>query len=404
MSRSASRLAALLFCLLGPGTPAVSAAEPALESSFEHRMAQGRFLLGAGQKADALREFEAAVEMSRGRRDGRVHALIATVRLDLGRIAGAVEAVRTARVLVGSEAGPELLELHDFLTTRFGKVLVIGGGTQNAQLPTPILPILDPELKRLFGVAISRFGQLERGGSTSVYLPIGSYRVGSHIVSVAARKTVRMDVRAGVGSAGGGVYGERAEPDPGTVDGPNPEPVSGTAGVLVRFGAVGFAIQGSAGGGGALLFGPEGILDVAGPDLVLRAAAEVAVHTLERVRDGLEPAPAMAVLPGVNLGLGAHVALPGNRGWVLPGIALSLGYATPLLGSLPTEYVGPRQYLTYGGDLELRVRFRPASGPVHPELAARFIYREAQPLDPGIDSRPHTLVGGGLGFALWFSP
>ncbi len=406
MSRSASRLAglAVVALLLGAPPSIAGADDSALESSFRHRMVQGRFLLDAGKKADALRQFEAAAEMSEGRRDVEVHTLLARVRLDLGRIADAVDAVRTARVLAGSEAGAELLELHEFLTTRFGKVLVIGGGTPGAQLPEPIHAILDPELKRLFAVALERFEHLDEGGSTSIYLPIGSYRVGSHIVSVAARKTVRMDVRPGVGAAGGGVYGERAEPD-GASASPAVAPVSGRVGALLRFGGLGFVQQGTGGGGASVLAGVEGAIEVPGSAITLRAAADVGLHPVERVDSPDGTAPALGILPTANLALGARVNLPGGSAWLLPGIAGVVGYGTPLVATLPEGYEGPVHYLTYGGDLELRVRFAPRDGgPVHPEIAARFFYREVLPMGGLGDVRPHAALGGGLAFALWIAP
>lgn len=406
MSRSGSSVAVFVaFLWAAIAAPAVAVAdESGIESSFRHRMVQGRFLLDAGKKADALGQFEAAAEMSEGRRSVELHTLLARVRLDLGRIAEAVDAVRTARILADADAGPELVELHEFLTTRFGKVLVIGGGSPDAQLPEPIHAILDPELKRLFRVALDGFDDLDEGGSTSVYLPVGSYRVGSHIVTVASRETVRMDVRASVGSAGGGVYGERAEPESTGSTAAVAAP-SGRVGALFRFGGLGFVQQGVGGGGASLLFGAEGALDVPGPALVLRAAVDVGLHPVERVeaRDGT--VPTFGVVPAGNFALGARVDLPGGAAWLIPGAAIVFGYGAPVAPTLPDGYGGPRHYLTYGGDLELRVRFSPPDGgAVHPELAARFLYRELLPLDALDDGRPHPSVGGGLGLSLWIAP
>jgi hypothetical protein len=337
--------------------------------------------------------------MDAGRRDAEVHVLLAQVRLSLGEIAAAVEAVRTARALVRERPNRELSELHEFLTTRFGKVLIIGGGTEGAHLPEPIHVILDPELKRLLRIALERFDDLGGSGSTSLYLPVGSYRVGTHIVSVGARKTVRMDVRASVGSAGGGVYGEFTDPErpPGGAG-------AARAGAVLRFGGLGFLQQGTAGGGGRVLVGLEGDLGAPGPGLGLRVAADVGFHRVERVDSRAGAAGAFGVLPGASLAIGPVIVLPGDRASLLPWLSLALGYAAPIPDTLPQDYSGPRAYFTYGGDVELRVRFHLEGGSVHPEISARFLYRETQPLGAVSDPRPHSSVGAGLGFGFWISP
>ncbi|MEE2829874.1 MAG: tetratricopeptide repeat protein, partial [Myxococcota bacterium] len=201
----------LLFLLLA-AMPRLGTAVEGEDSSLGHHLAQGRFLLEAGQVREALAEFLEAVAMPEGQRDPAVHVLLARTGFAVGDLTLAIDSVRRAVALSDGEDDPELAELHEFLTTGFGKVLVVGAGSADSQSVEPVGPILDPELKRLFEQVREQLKERAESGSTSIYLPVGSYRVGSHIVVVSAGATARMDLRQGVGALGGGVFGERLEP------------------------------------------------------------------------------------------------------------------------------------------------------------------------------------------------
>ena len=274
-SPCASRALALALLLVGVACalPAPAAAQE--ESSFSHRMAQGRFFLEQGLLQQALAEFEAASLLPEGTTDVAVHQLIARTRYKLGQVGGAVESARTAAALQ-ERLAPEFAEFHEFLTTRFGKVLVVGARAEDAERPEPVSPLLDPELKRAFEAAMNR---LDGGGSgsTSIYLPVGSYRVAGHIVEVKPTTATRMDLRPSVGVGGtGGVYGERrgggtrkkrpprsrpqrtAKPPPTR---PSSAPLDLGGALDVRAGGLGYGQQGNASGGMRAGVGGELVLD-----------------------------------------------------------------------------------------------------------------------------------------------
>lgn len=421
-SSCARRVAGLAFALALAlmATPA-AAGDEGVGTSFSHRMAQGRFFLDSGLWQQALTEFQAAAEMPSGQREPEVHTLLARSAYRIGDIALAVDAVRTARAL--SDAGPsaDLAELHEFLTTRFGKVLVIGAGSDDVHLPEPVVPILDPELKGVFERAVDKLDEPAGSGSTSIYLPVGTYRVGSHLVEVSATGTARMDLRPTVGLATGGVYGER-KAGPGRNGGRNggtgrdkngddrvkprperkprmprplPEPISwfGLSG-----GGAAFGQQGSPAGGGRLLLGFEGHGAL---PLGLRVAGGLSIQRLERIT-AEEPTPPGA-LPLLLLA-GGPVLRPGGL-LLMPWLAFSVGYGHPFEEGLPEGYLGPVHYLVFGPDVEVRLGLPALTRGgrlVRGVVGLRFLVRESRPLGPGSerDPRPHLGVGAGIDLGL----
>jgi len=388
-SRCASRLAvaALALTLAAPSAWGREEAEEATPStpatSYSHRMAQGRFFLEANQSRQALAEFEAAALLPEGQARSEVHQLLAQTRYALGEIAGAVEAAKTAAALE-ARLPPEFAEFHDFLTGRFGKVLIVGGSVPNAARPEPATPILDPELKRAFEGALARIDQLE-DGSTSIYLPVGSYRVGGHIVEVIAKGITRMDLRPSVGDTGRGVYGERRKDDRKTKKRRGKKKATEPHGaLLLQTGAAGYAQQGAAGGSARGLVGAE--LGVG--RLVLDAAGLLGVTRAERlVGVSATPSPQL----GARLGIAGAF---GGRVRVGPSLAALIGGV--FVPAAPAGYLGPDAYGLLGVELGLRLELPGdrASLVVTPHGFAA----ESAPiaaLRPE-DAAPHLTVGGGV--------
>lgn len=384
VSRSASESLGVmaLAVLLSVGPPASAEAEEAPRaSSSVHRMAQGRFFLERGLVAQALGEFEAASFTEDGQGSAEVHELIAKTRYQLGLIGGAVEAAKMAAAL-SPRMSPEFAEFHEFLTTRFGKVLVVGASSEDALRPEPASPLLDPELKRAFKAARAAMDEMA-DGSTSVYLPVGSYRVGEHIVEVEALGVTRMDLRPAVDASGSGVYGERR----GEVEAPRRLAPAVDGALLVLLGGGGYAQQGAAGGLGRFHAGAE--LAVAA--LRLDATVGLVGWRAERLlgSDGAPPAF------GVEARFGAALGLPAGRARVGPRFGGVVGGSWPVEGGLPTAYVGPRAYLVYGAEAGLRVASAAERGP-RPLVTVSGTVRECLPMGASlsaVDEKPHLSAG-----------
>jgi len=388
-------------------------------TSYSHRMAQGRFFLEQGQYARALEEFEAAAAMPVGQGEAEVHELVARTAYRTADVGKAVDSIRTARALVDGAMPAEMAELYEFLTTRFGKVLVIGAGSDGAHRPEPSVPLLDPELKRIFEAALQSLDGPRSSGSTSIWLPVGSYRVGGLLVEVAAEGTSRMDLRPTVGHAGSGVYGEKdsdraeghrpprerppreREPRerPPKVERPPPEPVDVDDRFALRLGGFGFSQQRSGSGGGRILLAWEGHLSV---PLALRVGGELAVARVERIQAD-EPAPP-GVAPALHVAVGPRIRL--LRAWLVPSFVFVMGYGHPLEFGLPDGYEGPVHYLYGGVDLDVSLGLPPTEtaggGTVRPVISARMLLRETRPLavPDGHDVRPHVTAGAGLDIGL----
>ncbi len=390
-------------CLLAVSllaAPGLSLAGDEPETSYSHRIAQGKFFLEQGMNSQAHAEFEAAAEMASGRSDPEVHGLLAESAYLLGEVGVAVEAIKTAKALTSGSLPADVAELYEFLTTRFGKVLVIGAGSDGASVPEPAVPILDPPLKRAYSKAIASLEKPVRGGSTSIWLPVGTYRVGGLLVEVRAESTARMDLRGGVGAAGGGVYGERNGSGGGGGAAPAPAPELHPS-FLLRIGGMALSQQGNATGGGRLLLGMEGHFPTA---FGFRLGGGVAVSRAERITS---PSPAPAA-PRFFFSGGVGGLIPIGRLLLAPWAVLEFGYTRPLDVGLPNGYAGPYDYFVLGSDLEVRLVFpttESAAGVgVTPEITFRFAARETRPLgeSASADPRPHLSLGGGLDVGLRF--
>jgi hypothetical protein len=385
---ASSALAALAVVVLaGPVL-----AEEAATTSFSHRMAQGRFLLDGGLPLQAMVEFQKASEMEVGRGNAEVHHLLARAAWQAGSPPVAMEAIRRAHALAGPRPDPELLSLHEFLTTRFAKVLVIGGSGSDARTPEPAVPLLDPELKRIFEAALAEIAA-PQGGSTSVYLPVGAYRVGSHLIEVTAGLTTTMDLRPSVGVTAAGVYGEGSDSRGGGGSAPPALAVSHRA--MVSGGGAGFQQQGDAAGSARLLVGWEPWLaEVAG----LRVAFGVGALRLERIQEG-GGTPSGVLLEG-HVAAGALIPLPGDAA-IGPWFGFNAGWSHTVDATLPDGYEGPVAYSVFGPDLSLRVVL-PPQGPIQGGLEVGALFREFTPIAAPRDSDdlPHFGVGGGASFSL----
>jgi hypothetical protein len=400
---SASRCASELAVLLAVGAlgllsaPRVAIAQEANQpTSFSHRMAQGRFFLDAGMAHQALGEFEAAALLPEGQAEPEVHQLLARTRYRLGEIGGAVEAARTAAALV-PRMDPEFAEFHDFLTSRFGKVLIVGSASTHAVRPTPAVPLLDPELKRAFEEALVRLDAMDEG-STSIYMPVGSYRVGEHIVEVVAKGATRMDLRPTVDASGSGVYGERkggerrgGERKGGAGSKGSKAPTSPPTGaLLLQGGGTGYAQQGSGSAGLRGAIGAE--LGVAGDRVFLSAGLLGALGRAERIQGAQTPPPA----GGGGVRLEVSAAGPAGAVRLGPLLAGSLVGLAPFTAALPEGYAGPTRYLVQGPEVGLRVE-----GPgekARPVIEVFGFVTESTPLGVASvrDGRPHLTAGAGL--------
>ncbi len=388
MSRFGSSALAALLLLAGPAW-----ADEDASTSFSHRMAQGRFLLDGGQPSQAMAEFARAAEMEAGRGEPEVHHFLARAAWQAGELAIAMDAIRRAKALSGQRADPEFAALHEFLTTRFGKVLVIGGSNEDARTPEPAVPLLDPELKRVFEIALAEMAA-PTSGSTSVYLPIGAYRVGSHLVEVTAASTTTMDLRPSIGATASGVYGESTAPRR-PVERTPPPPVNLSHRAMIGGAGAGYAQQGGGAGALRVLIGWEPWFE---ERLGLRIAVGVGALRLERIQGDLAE-PAGFLVEGQIAG-GPLLPLP-DGGAMGPWLSWQVGWGRPIDQSLPDSYRGPAAYAVHGPDLALRIVF-PRAGAAQGAIELGAMVREFYPLNPPRDSdqKPHLAAGAGGSFSV----
>ena len=390
--------ALLATCMLAacwPGALRAAQASPAA-SSFQHHLVQGRFLLEEGLPAQALKQFEAAVQMDEGPGNSELQFLLAHSYYATDRIEQAVPAIRRARAIAAPLGmfSAEMVQLYDFLVASFAEVTVIGAGPE-ARLPEPVAPLLDPKLKRIFERTIEFLRAPVHSGSFEIYLPVGAYRLGGHIVELAADREARLDLRATTGRTASGVYGE----------GRSSGPPDGLGSLMLQLGASGYYQQGSGGGGGRLQVGwlcrfLEGRLG-------FRFGLEAALSRLERLQR--EDGVATPLSPSVSIQLGiAPVFELGPKVILSTWLTWTVGYGHPIESSLPPGYLGPVHYLVHGPDLEVLFGFPPPRPtrarllPVEPVVGLRVLFREAIPLalEEFEDRRPHLTVGAGVEFGL----
>jgi hypothetical protein len=410
---SGSSLVLALLLALPLALMDVAAAQAQEEaSSFSHRMAQGRFFRSQGLLRQALAEFEAAALLPDGQTDVEVHHLIARSRYQLGDVSLAVDAARTAAALK-ERMPPEVAEFHEFLTTRFGKVLIIGARMEGASRPEPVTPLLDPELKRAFESAVER---LDAGGtgSTSIYLPVGSYRVAGHIVDVKPTGATRMDLRPTVGASNDGVYGERRgdrrtsaprkkpkraaqrhSPPTGQA---RPAPIDVGGALDLRVGGLGYGQQGN---GSAGLRGSVGGELLLGHRLGLRGSLLVGGWRAERIQVLADDPLATGAPPALLLegSVAASFLATISSGILLgPELSWAFGISAPIASLLPDGYLGPRTYFVQGPEVGLRTIFGNATVKARPEVAVKALVREHWPLGTLLpaDSTPHLSVGASV--------
>ena len=381
-----------LVCALGVPT-AEAAPEPKGRDegpSYHYLVTQGRFFLGHGQVREAVEALQAAAATGDGRKDPAVYELLARGGLQLGDPGLAVQSVRTAISIAGEGAGPELKALAELLDGAFGKVLVIGAGMEGAWTPEPATPILDPEWKRIYLLSIGRLGEVH-GGSTSLWLPVGSYRVGDQVVLVEAGVVSRMDLRREVGQRGG-VWGEQRRPSGLAPAAP------GSVGLRVSIGGAALVQQGTGTVAARGILGPLVVAGEGSWRALFHPSVLLELLRVERIQGAVAP-------PGVSIGGGivggADRALSAD--WQLgPRLGFWVSWAHPADPALPVGYLGPLNYLVFGPDLGLELR-RPLPDGPDVSLGFRACFREYRPLDPppGQDLRPH--LGGGGGFDLGFT-
>ena len=225
-------------------------------------------------------------------------------------------------------------------------------------------------------------------GSTSVYLPVGAYRVGSHLVEVAAASTTTMDLRPSVGAATAGVYGEGA--DGRSVSPRRPLPVLDVSHRAVVGGwGSGYAQQGGAAGSSRLLAGWEPWFE---EWVGLRVAVGVGLLRLERIQN--DAASLTGLLLELQIAGGLLAPLPGGAA-LGPWLAWQVGWGLPVEAALPADYKGPLEYAVHGPDLSLRVVF-PRIGIVQGSIEVGAMLREFTPQPPLriSDRDPHLAVGG----------
>ncbi len=391
-------LAALCF---GLGVPGGVSASDSDESSFSHRLAQAQYFLEEGLFSEAEQSLARAAADPQAPENPQVFVLLARCRLQLGRVGPAVDDIRRAEALYKGKLPPEAQNLFNFLTTRFGKVLVVGASLESALRPEPVAPILDPEIKRLLRAALASLDGQEQEGTTSVHLPVGAYQLGGHVVEVRADGNTRMDLRPSVGRAAAGVYGEQVTGAAAARD-LGDSRTSGPA-LALRLGAAAAGQQKSAAFGLRVLLALEAPL--AQQRAVLRLGGGLEMSQLEQIQGVLGGVPA-GWLPFVHLAGGAQIPLPAGMA-LSPFFAWNVGYGHPTESLLPVGYLAPFHYLVHGPDVELRWTLPSRTGAakkarVWVDLGARFLLRESWPFgELGVqDSRPHLSVGGGLDFGI----
>jgi len=336
--------------------------------------------------------------MPEGNRSAELHFLLAHSYYDLDRISEAMSSVRTARS-IATKRDPsyeEMGELLSFLESTFTKVTVVGAG-QEARLPEPVVALLDPRLKRIFEKTIEFLAAPVHEGNVEVYLPVGAYRLGGHIVELRAQQKSRLDLRPSTGArALAGVYGE----------GHSSGPPDGFGSLLLQMGVAGLYVQGEGGVWGRLLVG--WMCRFAKDRFALRFAGSFGARPIERLQGESSASTPLGITAGIQLAAGP-VLRPGPRLAITPWFSWNLGYGHPIEISLPPSYRGPVHYLIHGPEFEVLFGFPPRDKglssravAVEPVVGLRVFLREHRPLGLAEqdDSRPHLTAGAGVEFGL----
>lgn len=387
--------AIFLICLCDLSHASSSSLE---RSSYEHHLAQGRYFFEQGLKAQALVEFEAASQMPEAKRSAELHFLLAHSYYDLDRVGEALSAIRKARSTAskGDASYEAMGELLTFLESTFTRVTVVGAG-EEARLPEPVAPLLDPRLKRIFEQTIDFLkAPVHEEGVVEVFLPVGAYRLGGHIVELRPQQKKRLDLRPSTGARSlAGVYGE----------GHSSGPPDGLGSLMVQIGVAGLYLQGEGGAWGRFLVG--WMCRFAKDRLALRFAGSFGARPIERLQGESNATTPLGLNAGIQLAAGP-VLRPGARLALTPWFAWNVSYGRPIEISLPSGYHGPVHYLVHGPDIELLFGFpprKPAASrgvPVEPVVGLRVFLREHRPLglEEQDDSRPHLTAGAGVEFGL----
>jgi hypothetical protein len=385
----------LLFFLL-EASVAVSA--PAQGSSYQHHIAQGRYLLEQGLTNQAILEFEAAALMPDAKHDVGLHFLLAHSYYEQDRVEDAIPAIRNARRISSARGDftEEMRGLLSFLEATFTLVRVVGAGPE-ARLPEPVTPLLDPKIKRILEEALNFVRAPGHEGPVEVFLPVGAYRLGGHIVELQAERKQKLDLRATTGaSSRAGVYGE----------GRSVGPPYGMGSLLLQMGFAGLYLQGEGAVWGRFLVG--WMCRFVNGHLGLRFAGDFGARPIERLQGEQNVKTPLGMTAGIQLAAGP-VFRPTAKISITPWIGWNASYAHPIAIALPTSYQGPRHYFVHGPDLEVLVGFlprSPASGrravPVEPVVGLRIFLRDHHPLglEQQDDARPHLTAGAGVEFGL----
>ena len=376
----------------------LAASAPAEPSSYQHHIAQGRYLLEQGLTNQAISEFESASQMPDANRDAGLHFLLAHSYYEQDRVEDAIPAIRKAQ----SSASPrgdftdEMSGLLAFLESTFTLVHVVGAGPE-ARLPEPVTPLLDPKLKRILEQVLSFLRAPGHEGPVEVFLPVGAYRLGGHIVELKAARKKRLDLRATTGaSSRAGVYGE----------GRSVGPPDGLGSLLLQMGVAGLHLQGEGAVWGRFLVG--WMCRFVNGRLALRFAGDFGARPIERLQGEQNVTTPLGMTAGVQLAIGP-VFRPTAKVSITPWIGWSASYAHPIAIALPLSYQGPRHYFVHGPDLEVLVGFLPRANapsrravPVEPVVGLRVFLRDHRPLglEQQDDARPHLTAGAGVEFGL----
>jgi len=185
---------------------AVAAPPPEDTVDFGSAMDQAHFFLGRERFAEAQEQLELAVRTPEGARDAETWFLLAKVRYERGRLAGAEAAADQARRFSRNPSEfSQTQELYAFFRDRFGTLVI--DGPSGARTPVALeltSTELDPELKAYVARWNQRLAQDDALLPFSLGVPVGSYRVNGQVAVIEAGRTTTLDdaavPRSGLGA------------------------------------------------------------------------------------------------------------------------------------------------------------------------------------------------------------